>query len=165
MTCLKTLFSVICLMTLSGELSADGMPTIADELNDSTSITVIQPEKLNMRLSTVAGGLQQVGETTQSETQQPARQTGKTAGYRVQVFSDNNPRTSKNEARSKERSLSAAFPQYSTYVTYNSPYWRLKVGDFTTLSEAEAAADEIKKQFPSFAREIRVVHDRINLFK
>lgn len=87
---------------------------------------------------------------------------GRVAGYRVQVFSDNNQRTAKGEARAKERMIREAYPDYETYVVYNSPFWRLKVGDFRTQHEAEAAADDIKSRFPSFAREVRIVRDRVN---
>ena len=50
-----------------------------------------------------------------------------------------------------------------TYVTYTSPYWRLKVGDFRTQREAQAAVDQIRQAFPSYGKEIRVVRDRVNL--
>lgn len=85
------------------------------------------------------------------------------AGYRVQVFSDNNTRTAKTEANSKQRIISSRFPQYQTYVMYTSPYWRLKVGDFRTQQEATAAADELRKAFPAYSKEIRVVRDRVNI--
>ncbi|MDE7238043.1 MAG: SPOR domain-containing protein [Paramuribaculum sp.] len=49
-----------------------------------------------------------------------------------------------------------------TYVTYNSPYWRLRVGDFRTQAEAAAAAEELRQAFPRSAKEIRVVRDNIN---
>lgn len=84
-------------------------------------------------------------------------------GYRVQLFSDNNSRTAKNEARAKERRVIARFPQYRSYVMFKAPYWRLRVGDFRTQQEANAAAEEIRRAFPSYSKEIRVVQDRINL--
>ncbi len=83
-------------------------------------------------------------------------------GYRVQVFSDNNPRTAKNEARSKSRVISARFPEYATYVVFASPYWRLRVGDFHSQEAAAEAAEAIKREFPSYGKEIHVVRDRIN---
>lgn len=151
---------VAALLPVAGQESA----TIADSINDSTSITIMQPDRLNMRLVPAAVEITDVEETVCGE-EQPREQTGKAAGYRVQVFSDNNPRTSKNEARAKEKAILAEFPQYATYVSYNSPYWRLKVGDFKSVDEAEAVADELKRSFPSYAREIRVVRDRVNVFK
>ena len=87
---------------------------------------------------------------------------GKTVGYRVQVYADNNVRSAKSEARNRERAVSSAFPQHATYVSYASPYWRLRVGDFRSQYDAEKAAAEIRKTFPRYAREVRVVRDRIN---
>ncbi|MDE6317891.1 MAG: SPOR domain-containing protein, partial [Muribaculaceae bacterium] len=83
-------------------------------------------------------------------------------GYRVQIYSDNNARTAKNEARTKERAISGAFPELATYVIYDSPYWRLRVGDCRSRAEAEELASRIKNAFPSYRSEITVVRDRIN---
>ena len=88
-------------------------------------------------------------------------QGAKTGGYRVQVFLDNNARTAKNEARARARNISEQFPHYPTYVVYSSPYWRLRVGNFRTHDDADAAAAELSAAFPAYAREIRVVRDRI----
>lgn len=88
---------------------------------------------------------------------------GTAVGYRVQVYSDNNARTAKNQARTKQRAINARFPQYRTYVRYSSPYWRVKVGDFRTQQEAANAAEELRRAFPAQSKEIRIVRDRINL--
>lgn len=101
-------------------------------------------------------------ESRQTQEQPSSGSSRRITGYRVQVFSDNNARTAKNEARSKSRNISARFPQYRTYVMYNSPYWRLKVGDFRTRGEADEAAEQLKKTFPSYSKEIRVVRDKIS---
>ena len=87
---------------------------------------------------------------------------GKVVGYRVQIYTDQNVRTGKSEARNRERIVGRSFPQYSTYVSYSSPYWRLRVGDFRTQQEAQKAAAEIKRAFPRFSRDVRIVRDRIN---
>ncbi|MDE7410456.1 MAG: SPOR domain-containing protein [Paramuribaculum sp.] len=93
----------------------------------------------------------------------PERSRNARVGYRVQVFSDNNPRTAKNEARSKSRMISARFPEYATYVVFASPYWRLRVGDFRSQEDAAEAAEAIKREFPGYGKEIHVVRDRINI--
>lgn len=87
--------------------------------------------------------------------------SGRMGGYRIQVFSDNNARTAKSEARQRARNISSRFPEYQTYVVYSSPYWRLRVGNFRTMEEANNAADQVKEAFPAYSREIRVVRDRI----
>ncbi|MCM1051762.1 MAG: SPOR domain-containing protein [Paenibacillus sp.] len=152
---------IICLTLMSVSLSAQqATVTIVDHITAGTGNTVTQPDALLQRLVTIV-------EETEEETHQdePSRQLpgGRQAGYRVQVFSDNNVRTAKAEATSKQRVISARFPQYQTYVRYTSPYWRLKVGDFRTQQEANAVADELRKAFPAYSKEIRVVRDRISL--
>lgn len=128
---------------------------VTDSLN--TSITVEQPDALTQRIQ--AGLATEDDEReTDSDTEEVSRQ-----GFRVQVFSDNNQRTSQNEARTKEKLINERFPEFATYIVYNSPYWRLKVGDFRTEFDAETAADEIKHAFPEFAREVRIVRDRITI--
>lgn len=133
--------------------------TIVDHITSGNSNVINQPEKLLKRLVPVAVPIED--EMKEEQTARPVN--GRMAGYRVQVFSDNNARTAKNEARSKQRVISSRFPNYQTYVMYTSPYWRLKVGDFKTQKEANAAADELRKAFPSYSKEIRVVRDRVNI--
>ncbi len=133
-------------------------PNIVDHITTGTDNTIVQPDALFQRLMPVEIVEQE------EEKEDIVRPTGgRMAGYRVQVFSDNNARTAKAEANSKQRIISSRFPQYQTYVMYTSPYWRLKVGDFRTQQEATAAADELRKAFPSYSKEIRVVRDRVNI--
>lgn len=140
-----------------GHITADGVNTIQ------------QPEALARLLNNSAvphrETVQQDEETTSTESNNTSATPAHTriAGYRVQVFSDNNASTARNEARAKSRNISERFPEMRTYVSYTSPYWRLKVGDFRTKREADDAAEEIRRAFPSYAKEIRVVRDRINL--
>ncbi len=128
-------------------------PSIVDHIMADSINKVVQPEQLAARL---------LFDDTPVEKNENKGVRGN-VGYRVQLFSDNNSRTAKNEARAKERRVMARFPQYRSYVMFKAPYWRLRVGDFKTQQEANAAAEEIKRAFPSYGKEIRVVQDRINL--
>lgn len=164
-------FTSLLFLTVSvvsaATIAADTTDTFtSDSLN---SIRIIQPVELENIVSNNSAGISSsyiaptehnAGEDETIDNQMVV--PNKVAGYRVQVFSDNNQRTAKGEARSKESKMREAFPAFNTYIVYNSPFWRLKVGDFRTRDEAEAAADAIRQHFPSFAREIRVVKDRIN---
>lgn len=129
--------------------------TIVDHITSSGRNHISQPDSLLKYLG------RQVTDDALDDASQ--KSTQKNGGYRVQIFSDNNAKTARNEARAKARSVGQLFPQYRTYVTYNSPYWRVRVGDFKTLKEAEAARDEVAKSFPAIQKEIRVVKDRINI--
>lgn len=127
--------------------------------------TVTMPDSLRILLMPTPAAQQQQEQSHDTEHEEAVQGTGKAngkqLGYRVQVFSDNNPRTAKAETRSKQRAVAARFPNHRTYVTYSSPYWRLKVGDCRTQAEANQLAEELKREFPAYSKEIRVVRDRI----
>ena len=156
---MKTPFlSVVTLMVSSLALAQEPTVTIVDHITEGTENVVTMPQALLNRLAPLTDVVE---EEEKEEVARPAY--GPMAGYRVQVFSDNNVRTAKAEANKKQHLIAARFPQYQTYVRYTSPYWRLKVGDFRTQQEATAAAEELKKAFPAYSKEIRVVRDRVNI--
>lgn len=147
-------------------------PTIVGTIEADSIITVIQPAKLAERLnapsqSQVTAVPHETAEPDSDGRQETtaAQRQQRVAGFRVQVFSDNNARTAQAEAKSKSVAIADAMPHYRTYVTYDAPYWRLRVGDFRSRTDAEQAADEIKALFPAYSREVRVVRDRINVAK
>jgi hypothetical protein len=84
-------------------------------------------------------------------------------GFKVQAFSGNNQRTSKDEAHRKQAQINAAFPEHETVVLFDSPFWRLRVGNFATREEAEEAMQEFRKRFPSFGREMYIVVDEVKI--
>lgn len=88
------------------------------------------------------------------------RRTGKTV-YRVQVFSDNHGEKSRTEGEKKKRAVQRRFPDYPISLGWDSPYWKVKVGIFQSQSDAQEAANQIKRAFPSFSREIHVIRDRV----
>lgn len=141
--------------------------SVVDEIERGGALRINMPDRLRARLIPVEVVTSVVEEETDENQVTPSKPhatvSGKMGGYRIQVFSDNNTRTAKTEARARARNVSARFPQYPTYVVYNSPYWRLRVGNFRTQDEANAAAHELKEAFPDYSREIRVVKDRITL--
>ena len=85
-------------------------------------------------------------------------------GYRIQAYSDNNHKTDKANTQKRARDIAMKFPQYRSYITYKAPSWRLRIGDFKTQQEAQAALRRIKSVYPNFAREMVIVRDRINIW-
>jgi hypothetical protein len=85
-------------------------------------------------------------------------------GFRIQAYTDNNPRTAKAAAQKRARDIAMKFPQYRSYISYKAPAWRLRIGDFKTQKEAQAALQRIKSVYPNFAREMVIVRDRINIW-
>ncbi len=129
-----------------------GRQLIEEHIAADSIIVIRMPEMLKNRLR-----------MDSSKEHEPAHAVtkGRTGGYRIQIFADNNPRTAKNEARTRARNVVSHFEQYPSYVEYKAPYWRTRIGNFRTHDEAEKAAAEIKEAFPGYSREIRVVRDRI----
>lgn len=84
-------------------------------------------------------------------------------GYRVQVFSGNNQTKSKSEANWKQEKVKELFPNLQTYVTFKSPFWRLRVGDFRSYEEADQLMRQLKRAFPQFGKEMYVVRDEIKI--
>lgn len=160
---MKRLLSIIIiavsagLATLSAQETDSVAPGIITTVEESGKITIYAPEGLAERLAPTT--------VPQSEdTQAPATSIQPTTrvGYRVLVFDDNNVTTAKHGAQARSQQLSNRFPEWQSYIQFNSPYWRVKVGDFKTRSEAEAAMAAIRAAFPSLGSQLRVVRDRIN---
>ena len=81
----------------------------------------------------------------------------KVQGYRTQVFSGNNQRVSKDEAFRKEKEIKELFPEIPTYVTYNAPFWKLRVGDFRSHEEAYHMMRLLMGAFPKYGKEMCIV--------
>lgn len=141
------------------DISATGTPdstahvTIIGHITASGENTVTIPDALRERITP---------DEHAAIADKTASPTAVSGGYRIQVFSDSNPRTAQSEARSKSANISSRFPSIRTYVTYDAPYWRLRVGDFTTYEDASDALSLLKEAFPSYRRELRIVRDHIN---
>lgn len=154
----KPLAGILCILMSAAAATAGAQVTIIDDITAGGRNTVAQPRALTMLLVRPAASDTQAAPGLSGE----AASRQRTSGYRVQVFLDNNPSTAKGTARSRANAINSRFPELRTYVTYNSPYWRLRVGDFRTQAEAAAAAEDLRHAFPRSAKEIRVVRDNIN---
>ena len=83
------------------------------------------------------------------------------SGWRIQVFAGNNQRVSKNEAFHKEADIKSIHSDLGTYVTYTAPFWRLRVGDFQTYQDARSVLLKLRRDFPSYGREMSIVKDKV----
>ena len=87
----------------------------------------------------------------------------KMRGYKIQVFSGNDQRKSKDEAYNKQRLINDSFEDLETVVYFNSPRWILRAGNFRTRQEANALLEEIKDKFPSFGKEMYIISDTVKI--
>ena len=95
-------------------------------------------------------------------TQQSIQARG--VGYRIQAFSDNNTATAKATAQQRARAIAMKFPQYRSYISYNAPSWRLRIGDFQKQEDAQKALQRVRAAFPAYGREMIIVRDKINVW-
>jgi len=84
-----------------------------------------------------------------------------TNGFRVQVFSSNVQQTAKNKAFNIEKQIQEAFPDLTVYVNYTSPFWKVRVGDFKSKSEAQVFKSQLIDSFPIMKSEIYIVPEQI----
>lgn len=127
---------------------------------------LIDPDLMQNIMEAPHGAVKQ--KTTVKKTTTPKMKAGKMPGFRIQVFSDGRNQNSL-EARAKARgnAIAARFPKYRGQVyTYSSaPNWITRVGNFPTAAEANAALSELKRSFPNFAGEMRVVKAEIYVIR
>lgn len=65
-------------------------------------------------------------------------------GFRVQVISTNK----RNEANDVKARVMQLQPDYRTYLDYQAPYFKVRVGDFKSREEAAELRDKLSNSFP-----------------
>lgn len=83
-------------------------------------------------------------------------------GYRVQVFSSNQQQQAKAEALLMEKTLREAISE-EVYVSYSTPFWKVRIGNYRTHEEAMRAKEEIIRTLPQLQSSTYVVRDKIQV--
>ncbi len=71
----------------------------------------------------------------------------KIIGWRIQIFFDSG-NNSKSKAYSKKGVFMAMYPDMSVYLMFQSPYYKVRVGDFRTRMDAEGFKQKLLGEFP-----------------
>ena len=144
--------------SLSEQPDSTAVGSIVEAINSrkSGTVSVIQPEGLDVRMRASETG----PDAGASEQSASGRQSARRAGYRVQVYSDNNVTTAKANAEYRRRVIQQRMGGVRAYISFESPYWRVRVGDYRSQAEAQAAMREIQSAFPAFAGDCRIVRER-----
>jgi TFIIF-interacting CTD phosphatase-like protein len=66
-------------------------------------------------------------------------------GFRVLVINTND----RNKAMEVKSRLMSEFPEHKTYLVYQSPYFKIQVGNFRERKEAEALRKKIIQYYPT----------------
>ena len=116
--------------------------------NTGGAIQIEQPAELSRRVARVGEDVEQ--------------NMVKVPVYRIQLFSSNNA-TAKVQAESLAKEFESTFPQLPAMVSYVSPFWRLRVGEFRTYEEANAMLPVIQNRFSDLQRGMLIIRERINV--
>jgi hypothetical protein len=81
-------------------------------------------------------------------------------GFRIQVFSDSGI-NSKTKAQMVQDEFLAKFPQMGVYLTFKSPNYKVRIGDFRTKLDAQRFLIELTADYPNAF----IIADQINLPK
>lgn len=68
------------------------------------------------------------------------------SGYRIQIFFDSGS-NSRSRANNERRKFLSLYPEMETYITFDAPNFKVRVGDFRTRIEAEKALRDIRNHF------------------
>lgn len=79
-----------------------------------------------------------------------------TRGYRLLVINTNN----RNEAIAAKTKVYTYFPELNAYLQYQSPYFKLRAGNFKTRDEAERYRKAMTSMFP---KGVFIVNDIIEI--
>lgn len=164
---LSLIFFFIQTILVSAQQPAQSNPTqnsgsIIEELNSTRSgqgnVTVYQDEAIKDILAKPTPAPLPVFSSGDGSVQYV-----KMRGYKIQVFSGNDQRKSKDEAYYKQKLINNSFEDIETVVYFNSPRWILRAGNFRTRQEANEVMSEIRKQFPAFGKEMFIVSDTVKV--
>lgn len=113
---------------------------------DSGQVTIHKDPRLELLVTKQA----EINEVTSRD----ARKTGK--GFRLMIISTN----SRDEAISAKTKVYTYFPELKPYLWHQSPYYKLKAGNFKDRKEAEAYQQKLNAYFP---KGVFVMNDIIEL--
>lgn len=80
------------------------------------------------------------------------------SGWRVQIYSSNNQADAKAGALAIQQLLDGQLSE-ALYVIYTPPFWKVRVGDFRTIEEAQQYKQIFIESYPDLQATTYVVRD------
>ena len=128
---MNKIFLIAALLFSLNSISQD---TILHKAADTSSVIVHKDPRIDLLVKKQI----QINE----ETTREARRVGK--GYRLLVINTNN----RDEATAAKTKVYTFFPELKSYLLYQAPFFKLKVGNFKEKKEAEDYQKRLEKYFP-----------------
>ena len=108
---------------------------VSGQVDSSSSVTVNKDPRIDLLVNKQI----EINEVTTRNSRRSA------AGYRILVISSNN----RNKVIEVKTKMYREFPELKAYMMYQSPFYRLKVGNFRERSEAEEYLSQIQRIYPT----------------
>lgn len=70
----------------------------------------------------------------------------KVKAYRIQIFSGNSP-SAREEAGAERARFNELFPGHASRLIYDNPYFKVTVGNYRTMEQAQSQLKRIRKHF------------------
>jgi hypothetical protein len=140
------MMKILLIATLFISIHSIGQDTIPANQGDSNSIIVHKDPRIDLLVKKQA----QINE----ETSRESRRVGK--GYRLLVINTNK----RDEAVAAKTKVFTFFHELKSYLIYQSPFYKLKVGNFKERKEAQEYLERLKKYFP---QGVFIMNDTIEL--
>ena len=138
---------------------------IEENLNRSDSVAISQVRKVADIIQELAvPDMESKGRIVISQNEEvnalvQQQVVGMVNGYRVQIFSSNNGQKARNKAFEIKTEIVKKHPTIEIYVTFNAPFWRVRLGNCLTKDAAQELRLWIIKEFPMYASETYIVPD------
>ncbi len=87
-------------------------------------------------------------------------------GFRIQIFSSNRGASARERAFEIKEILVSKHPNLADeiYITYTSPFWKVRVGNCQTNTKAQELRQWIIAEFPEFTTETYIVPSMIYVY-
>jgi hypothetical protein len=125
----------ICLLVASFVYANDTVIVVKDARMD---VLTSKQAQINKRTSMMTSG-------------------GQYKGFRIQVFSSNN----RDNASAIKTDLMNKFPEHKSYIIFQSPNFKVRIGNFIKRDDAEKLRKQLNKYFP---QGVYVVEDAIEYY-
>jgi hypothetical protein len=120
-----------CLLVLAASLAKAQM--ITDSLHNG--VVVVKDERMDLLLKKKAEINKKAGAGNKVSNK----------GFRIQVLNT----TDRNQALAAKSKLLAIYPEHKTYLMYQAPYFKIRLGNFVEKREADALRRELSRMFPT----------------
>lgn len=116
------------------------LSTLMVVMTSATDAAAQQKGKLNVQFTTA-----RLDSLVTYSAQSNANQTT-LDGFRIQIYSGSGV-TSKNDAAETQAKFMKMYPAEKAYIIYNAPFWRVRVGDYRSRSEALGLLNRLQGSF------------------